>query len=248
MMNQNQYIFEYCNLGQGYLKIVVPLNDTVFKSKEIFIDLCDYQIENGVITQIDALVFKINNEMQKLGVSSLPPITLLIRCYETYHTVLTIPGKNHLQARYLYNKMIKTKVNKDIYKTCSNSYKNEDGYTFNTYFVSKNIASSFSRIAKRLDTKISRINPFGMTLCDSLKHEGNYVYFYIMKKTCTMILVSDMKLITSYDFEFDDSKTIINMFLLIASKHEFEYNCHPITHYGLNADEDIGLNLGLTKL
>ena len=247
-MEHNQCIFEYCNFGVGYLKIVVPKSINNLSSNEIFIDLKDYQIENGFIPKIDDIVVRIKNEMQKYGISSLSKIILLLRCCETYHTVLTIPVKNRFEAKYLYNKAIKTRVNKDKFQTVNNYYNYGAGFIFNTYCISKEIVSSFSKIAKRLGAEISQVKPFGMSLHDSFSYKGSYVYFYIMKNTCTMIFVSDMKLITSYDFEFENSNTIMNMFLLVASKYEFEYNYQPITHYGISSDEEIELNLGLSKL
>ena len=247
-MEQNQCVFEYGNFGNGYLKIVVPKGVNNLNSSEIFIDLRDYQIENGVITKIDDIIVRIKEEIQKLGISSLSKIILLLRCCDTYHTVLTLPVKNRLQAKFLYNKAIKTRVNHDKFQPVNNYYNYGAGYIFNTYCISKEVISSFSKIAKRLGAEISHVKPFGMSLCDSLSHKGNYVYFYIMKKTCTMIFVSDMNLVTSYDFEFENSKTIMNMFLLVASKYEFEYNYQPITHYGISSDEEIELNLGLSKL
>ena len=247
-MAQNQCIFEYCNFGNGYLKILVPQSKNNPEAKEIFIDLQDYPIENGTITQIEPVVDRIKFEMDNLGISVLPDISLLLRCSETYRTTLTLPVKNYIQALYFYNKEMKTKVNKEQFQTANNSYKYGVGYIFNTYFMPKNIIESFNKIAKRLDTGIDEAKPFGMYLCDTLNHSGNYVYFYIKNKTCTMILVSDKSLITSYDFEFENSRTILNKFLLIASKYEFEFQRKRITHYDILSDEDIEFDIGLKKL
>lgn len=247
-MAQNQCVFEYCNFGNGYLKIFVPKSKNNFEAKEIFIDLQDYPIEDGIITQIEPVVDRIKFEMKNLGIVSLPDILLLLRCTETYRTTLTLPVKNYIQALYFYNKEMKTKVNKEMFQTVNNSYKYGVGYIFNTYYLSKQIIECFAKIAKRLDSSIDTVKPFGMSLCDSLDYKGNYVYFYIKNRTCTMILVSDKNLITSYDFEFDNARTILNKFLLIASKHEFEFQRKPITRYGISADDPIELNLGLKKL
>ena len=247
-MAQNQCIFEYCNFGNGYLKIFVPQGKNNPEAREIFIDLQDYPIEDGIITQIEPVVDRIKFEMNNLGIGALPEILLLLRCSETYRTVLTLPVKNYLQALYFYNKEMKNKINKEQFQTVNNSYKYGVGYIFNTYYMSKNIIDTFAKIAKRLDTTVGDVKPFGMSLCGSLDYKGNYVYFYIKNKTCTMILVSDKNLITSYDFEFDNNRTIINKFLLVASKHEFEFQRKPITHYGISADDPVELNLGLKKL
>ncbi len=247
-MAQNQCVFEYCNFGNGYLKIYFPQNKNNSESKEIFIDLQDYPIEDGIITQTESVVDRIKFEMDKLGLTAVPEILLLLRCTETYRTTLNLPVKNYVQALYLYNKEMKSKVNKDLFQTANNSYKFGVGYMFNTYYLSKKIIESFAKIAKLLNSEIDEVKPFGMAFCESLSYKGDYVYFYIRNKNCTMILVSDNNLITSYDFEFEDTKTIVNKFLLIASKHEFEFQCRPITHYGINSDESIDFNIGLKRI
>ena len=247
-MAQNQCVFEYCNFGNGYLKIYIPQSKNNLEAKEIFIDLQDYPIEDGLITQIEPVVDRIKFEMDTLGVTALPEILLLLRCSETYRTTLTLPVKNYFQALYFYNKEMKGKVNKEQFQTVNNSYKYGVGYIFNTYYMPKGVIDSFEKIAKRLETEIDEVKPFGMSLCSSLDYKGNYVYFYIKSKVCTMILVSDKDLITSYDFEFENSRMVLNKFLLIASKHEFEFQRKPITHYGISADDLIELNIGLKKL
>ena len=247
-MAQNQCVFEYCNFGNGYLKIYIPQNKNNLKAKEIYIDLQDYPLEDGVITQIEPVVDRIKFEMKKLGITAMPKIVLLLRCAETYRTILTLPVKNYVQALYFYNKEMKTKVNKELFITANNSYKYGVGYIFNTYYMPKTVTESFTKMAKRLETDIDEIKPFGMALCESMDYKSSYVYFYIRQHSCTMILVSDKDLITSYDFEFEDSKTILNKFLLIASKYEFEFQRKPITHYGMDADNPVQLNLGLKKL
>ena len=173
---------------------------------------------------------------------------LLLRCQETFRTNLAIPVKNAWQAKMLYNKEIKSRPNKDDYYTVSNALRREVGYSFNTYFMRKDIVDSFLKMAKLLGTEISEVQPYGMYLCDSFDYTGNYVYFHIRRKVCTMILVADKELITTYDFEFENSREILNKFLLVASKHEFEFERKPITHYGISADDPVELKLGLTKL
>jgi hypothetical protein len=45
-----------------------------------------------------------------------------------------------------------------------------------------------------------------------------------------------------------DSADIIKTFLLVISKYEFEFDRKKITHYGINSDEEIDLDLDLIKL
>lgn len=246
-MAQSQCIFEYCNFGKGYLRIFFPSKKNT-ESQEVMIDLEDYSMEDGIITKIEPLVDRIKFELKNLNLTSLSSPMLLLRCQETFRTNLAIPVKSAWQAKMLYNKDLKSRANKDDYYTVSNALKREVGFSFNTYFMRKDIVDSFLKIAKQLGTEITEVQPYGMYLCDSFDYTGNYVYFHIRRKVCTMILVSEKELITSYDFEFETSREILNKFLLVASKHEFEFERKPITHFGISADDPIELQLGLTKL
>ena len=197
-MAQNQCVFEYCNFGNGYLKIFIPQNKNSAKEQEIFIDLQDYPIVDGIITQIEPVVDRIKFELKNCGVESLPEVLLLLRCSETYRTVLTLPVKNYIQALYLYNKEMKTKVNKELFQTVNNSYKYGVGYIFNTYYLPKSVIKSFETISKRLNTEIDEVKPFGMSLCDSLEYGGNYVYLENGIKDCSNCLVPHKK--GNYDY------------------------------------------------
>lgn len=241
-MVANTCIFEYCNLKNGYLKIRFTADN-----REMVIPLDDYSINSGMVVEINKLSERIKTEMINIGLNSIPKIELRLRCNEIYRTVFTVPVKNYINAYYLYKKEIKNKVNKEIYKTVFNSYRYGIGYIFNTYYIPINIVDSFNKIAREIGTMINSVKPFGMYLFDSLQYKENYVYFYIINKTCTMILSFDKNLITSYDFEFDDEKNLLTKFLLVASKHEFEFERKPITHFGIVSDEPINIDFGLNK-
>ena len=165
-MAQSQCIFEYCNFGSGYLRIFLPSKKNN-EAQEIMINLEDYSMENGIITKIEPLVDRIKYELNNLNLTSLASPMLLLRCQETFRTNLAIPVKNAWQAKMLYNKEIKSRPNKDDYYTVSNALRREVGYSFNTYFMRKDIVDSFLKMAKLLGTEISEVQPYGMYLCDS---------------------------------------------------------------------------------
>lgn len=246
-MAQSQCIFEYCNFGKGYLRLFFPAKKNN-PSKEVIIDLEDYSMENGIITKVEPLVDRIKFEMNNLEVASISSPLLLLRCAETYRTSLSLPVKSSWQAKSLYNKEMKTKANKDLYYTVNNSYRWGTGYIFNTYYMAKDVVESFIKIAKLLGTDISEVEPYGMYLAQSLEYSNTFVFLHIRRHVCTMILVSNNELITSYDFEFETNTDIINKILLVASKHEFEFERKEITHFGMSADEPVYINLGLKKL
>ena len=87
-MAQNQCVFEYCNFGNGYLKIFVPQGKNNPEAREILIDLQDYPIEDGIITQIEPVVDRIKFEMNNLGIGALPEILLLLRSFHQTKIVL----------------------------------------------------------------------------------------------------------------------------------------------------------------
>jgi hypothetical protein len=251
-MAQNQCIFEYCNFGDGYLKIFFPAKKNS-KEFELVIELTeDYPIVDGVITNIESLAKRIKKELTDAGLLFMPQILLLLRCEETFRHSLPIPVKNSFQAKMLYNKEMKLRPNMDQYYTEVNSYKSVAGnsvrYTYNTYFMPKDIVESFMKLAKFLGTDVGAAKPYGMWLSETLDYDCNYVYFHVRQKVCTMILVVQNHLVTSYDFEFERDSEILNKFLLVASKHEFEFDKQKITHYGESHDEPIQLDLGLQLL
>lgn len=245
-MAQNQCIFEYCNFDGGYLRIFFPSKKKA-EAKEIMIELEDYPTKDGAFIKVEPIADRIKHELEPLGILFMPSIVLLLRCEGVYRNSISIPAKFSFYANNLYKKEMKNKDNDNFY-TEFNSYKREVGYTYNTYFMPKAIVDSFLAIAKLLGTEISSVKPFGMYLCETLDHKENYVFFHIRRKVCTMILSSGGNLITSYDFEFESNRDIMNKFLLVASKHEFEFDRQRITHYGISADDPVDLRLGLTKL
>lgn len=245
-MAQNQCIFEYCNFDGGYLRIFFPSKKKA-EAKEIMIELEDYPTKDGAFIKVEPIADRIKHELEPLGILFMPSIVLLLRCEGVYRNSISIPAKFSFYANNLYKKEMKNKDNDNFY-TEFNSYKREVGYTYNTYFMPKTIVDTFLAIAKLLGTEISSVKPFGMYLCETIDHKENYVFFHIRRKVCTMILSSGGNLITSYDFEFESNRDIMNKFLLVASKHEFEFDRQRITHYGISADDPVDLHLGLTKL
>lgn len=246
-MAQEKCIFEYCNFGNGYLRVSFPSKDGS-DSKDFTIDLEDYSVSDGVITRAEPLAERIRFEMDKLGISSMPSVCLVLRCAEVYKTTMSIPVKISIAAGYLYNKEMKVKVDKERYYTITDSYKRGIGYAYNTYFVPKAIVDSFSKITKLLSSDVTDVEVCGMHVFETLDHPETYVYLYIRRKVCTLILASEKDLITSFDFEFESAGDIRQKILIIASKHELEFERIRITHYGIDSDEPIALNIGLARL
>ena len=242
-MSKNICIFKYCNYGKGYFEVKIPKTKEE-PASEINIELDDYLLENGVIKNIDSIADKIK---EKINFKKKLPVVLLLRCEETYKTILSLPMMNKYKARSLYKKEQKAKKVNNSYVKKSNYFQHSLGYIFNTYYMPKDVINSFKKLAKMLGTRIISVEPFGFYLKKMLPYE-NYVYFYIRRKVCTLFLVVNKELVSVYDFEFKTKKDIINQFLLVMSKHEFEFERKLIQYYGIDSDEKITLDLGLEKL
>lgn len=242
-MSKNICIFKYCNYGKGYFQVKIPKTKEE-PASEINIELDDYLLENGVIKNIDSIADKIK---EKVTFKKKLPVVLLLRCEETYKTILSLPMMNKYKARSLYRKEQKAKKNNNSYVKKSNYFQHSLGYIFNTYYMPKDVINSFKKLAKMLGTRIISVEPFGFYLKKLLPYE-NYVYFYIRRKVCTLFLVVNKELVSVYDFEFKTKKDIVNQFLLVMSKHEFEFERKLIQYYGIDSDEKITLDLGLEKL
>ena len=246
-MAQNQCIFEYSNFGNGYLRIYF-LKDNKQTDKEIFIDLEAHPLKDGVVAQVEPLVETIKQQLKELDIKKLQSPLLLLRCAEIYKNSLFLPVKSSFQANSLYKKEMKLKTNQDLFVPISNSYKSGIGYMFNTYYIPNKIVESFNKIEKLLNTEFVGVQPLGMFLGEKLDYKGTYVYFYIKEKVCTMIMVSDKELVTSYDFEFETEKDILSRFLLVASKHEFDVEKKQIEYYDIDSDEPIYVNFGIKRI
>lgn len=248
-MAQNQCIFEYCNIGSGYLRIFFPETKKV-ASKEIIINLEDYAdiMFDGTFKNIEPIVDRIKTEMVDLNLLFMPSIMLVLRCEGVFRNSITIPVKNSWQAKMLYNKELKARTNKDQYYTENNILKLNVGYTFNTYYIPRKIVDDFLNIAKKLGSDIEVAKPYGMYLAETFDYEGNYVYFHIKRGVCTMILVSDKHLLTTVDFKFRDKRDILNKFLIFISKYEFEAGKQKITHFGVSADDPVEIDIGLERI
>ena len=246
-MAQNQCIFEYSNFGKGYLRINF-LKDGKPTGEEIFIELEEYPIKNGALDTVEPLVEKIKQELKDLNIKNLQSPLLLLRCAEIHKNSLFLPVKNSFQANNLYKKEMKLKVNKELYVPITDYYKTEMGHIFNTFYIPKIIIDSFNKIEKLLNTEFVGVQPLGMFIAEILDYKGTYVYFYIKKKVCTMIVVSDKQLVTSYDFEFETDKEILTKFLLVASKHEFDIEKKQITYYDIDSDEPICADFGIKRI
>ena len=239
-MTQSTCTIEYCNYRSGYLKLYIPA-DNKSTTSTFMIELDDYIMEDGVPKNLEALADRIKYEV---GDKKIPPITLLLRCEETYKSIFTLPPMSLLKANALFAKEQKSARVNPNYVIATNVFQHTLGYIYNIYFMPKSVIDSFKKLAKLLDTKIRVAEPFGFHYNKSINYNGTYANFYICKKVCTLTLVVNKTLVSAYDFEFKNERDIISQFLLVISKHEFELAHKKIQRYNVESDEEINIDLG----
>lgn len=239
-MTPNTCTIEYCNFGSGYLKLYIPA-DSKSTASTFMIELDDYIMEDGVPKNLEALADRIKYEV---GDKKIPPITLLLRCEETYKSIVTLPPMGSLKANTLFAKEQKTARINPNYVTATNFFQHTLGYIYNIYFMPKRVIDAFKKLAKLLGTKIRVTEPFGLHYNQSINYSGTYANFYICKKVCTLTLVANKTPVSVYDFEFENERDIISQFLLVISKHEFELSHKKIQCFHVESDEEINIDLG----
>ncbi len=240
-MNPNICTLEFCNYRSGYLKLHVPA-DKKSTARDLMIELDDYLMEDGIPKNLEAIADRIKFEV---GDKAIPPITLLLRCEETYKTIFTLPTMSRLKANALFAKEQKAEKVNPKYVTVSNVFPHSLGYIFNTYYLPKHVIDAFKKLARLLDTKIRVAEPFGFHLKNTLSYGGTYAYFYVCQKVCTLLLVVNKSLVSVYDFAFKTERDLISQFLLVISKHEFEFAHKKIQRFHVEADEELHIDLGL---
>ena len=242
-MTQNTCTIEYCNFRSGYLKISIPA-DNRSSANTFMIELEDYIMEDGVPKNIEALADRIRFEV---GYAAIPPITLLLRCEETYKSISTLPPMSPLKANTLLAKEQKAARVNPNFVIATNIFHHTLGYIYNIYFMPKRVIDAFKKLAKLLNTKIKVTEPFGFRYNQSTSYSGTYANIYVCKKVCTLTLIANKTLISTYDFEFENERDIISQFLLVISKHEFELAHKKIQRYHVESDEEINIDLGILE-
>ena len=244
-MTQNTCILEYCNYHDGYIKLYIPA-DNKSTTQNLTIELDDYLLEDGIPKNTEAIADRIRSEA---GDRKIPPITLLLRCDETYKRIFTLPSMAKLKADAIFAKEVLLANRSNLnYVTEHNVFQHSLGYIYNTYFMPKEVVDAFKKLAKLLGTKISVAEPFGFHLKKSLNYGGTYAYFYICRKVCTLLLIVNKSLVSVYDFTFENERDLVNQFLLVISKHEFEFAHKKIQRFHIESDEEIHIDLGIPDI
>ncbi len=242
-MTANTCTIEYCNFRSGYIKLHIPA-DSKSTPVTLMIELDDYIMEDGVPKNLEALADRIKYEV---GDKKIPPVTLLLRCEETYKSICTLPPMGSLKANALFAKEQKAAKANPNYVISTNVFHHALGYIYSIYFMPKRVIDSFKKLAKLLDTQIKTAEPFGFRYNTNLDCGGTYANFYICKKVCTLTLIANKTLVSVYDFAFENERDIITNFLLVISKHEFELAHKKIQRFYVESDEEIHVDLGISE-
>lgn len=233
-------IFEYSDFKNPFLKVTVI--DGSGQSRELLIKFSQFELDNGVILDTDAVVGRIKSQFDRIY-----PVELLLSCEEIYKSVFSLPKTNHFRAEAAYRKQLR-EMQRDDYTVITDYYVHSIGCVYNSYFVPNQIVNCLKKIAHDLNTHTETVRLFGMHLKEQLNFKKDYVYFYVRDSLCRMLLVVENKLITEYDFTFEDSSDIRRVFLMVAAKHEFEFERKNIQYYGVDSNVPLELNLGLKRV
>lgn len=233
-------IMEYSDFKTPFLKITVF--DGKGEKNELVINFSEYEIESGEIIAPRTVVSRIKEAFDKIY-----PVELLLSCEEIYKSVFSFPKMSKLRAETAYRKQLKD-MQRDDYTVIEDFYVHSIGCVFNSYFVPNRIVNCLKKIVRDLGTHVEIVRLFGMYLKEQLNYKKDYVYFYIRKHLCRMMLVVENRLVTEYDFSFENTDEIQRRFLMVVSKHEFEFERKKISHYGLDSDVPLEMNLGLNRV
>lgn len=242
-MAQNTCTMEYCNFRSGYLTLHIP-EGSKSTARTFTIDLADYIMEDGVPKNLEALADRIQYEA---SYKKIPPITLLLRCEETYKSIVTLPPMGILKAKAQFAKEQKAARVNPNYVIASKAFHHTLGYIYSIYFMPKHVIDAFKKLAKLLNTRIRLAEPFGFHYSRAMNNSGTYANVYICKKVCTLTLVADKTLVSTFDFAFENERDIVSQFLLVIAKHEFELAHKKIRQVRVESDEEIDLNLGIEE-
>ena len=240
-MRKNQLILEFSNFNNAYVKAIAYGKDgKVEKTHTIALD-------NRCI--VDGTIFN-EKEFATALKEAFPkpyPITLVVCCQEMYKNSLSFPQMPMWQAQIQYRKEIKA-VTKPDYTLLTNATKHGGGIGFSSYFIPTRIVDTFKSVAKLVGARFAGVELFGNYLKENLPYTGNYAYMYLRRNTCSMILVVEDHVVTSYDFGYEDPSEIERNFLLVLSKHEFEFERQSISRYAIDSDFEYDLEAGLDRI
>ncbi len=233
-------VFLYSNIANPFLKIYKYNNSKL--EQMIKINLADYQVENGIIVNIEKLAEVIKNE--NIVVTD---IDLVLQINESFKNVISLPKMSSSRANNIYHKNLKEDFDsvKDKYLTFNSIYKHALGYAYYTFFIPNNIINSFKKLALLLNYKISSVNLFGNLLLGlaSLEVKGDFAGVYVKDKVCTIFNSFAGNLTTICDFYVNDASDIIDKYLLMVSKHEFELEKKTTTTVLIGIEDEMTLDL-----
>ena len=234
---------EFCNYkGKSYLEIVAvtPTGEVTLRR-----ELEDYMLSDGVLQNVEDLSKAIKAEM---NIEKMPAFELVIRAEGQFKTIVSLPTMSQSQSLSLYFKEMRERAKFEKFINVYNVHKHTLGYIYSTYFIPENVVKSMKILAKLLGSRVTTVSPYGFYLHKVLNTKRSFVHFHIRNGLCTMLLISEGELISTYDFTLDTAEDVERQFLLVMSKHEFEFEHKAITHYAIDSDVEMELDLGLEQL
>ena len=231
---------EFCNYkGISYLEVVALTPSGIASVRR---EIEDFMLNDGVLQNVEDIAKSIKAE---LNIEKTPAFELVLHTAGQFKTIVSLPTMSQSQASSLYYKEMREHGKFEKFVSAYNVYKHSLGYIFSTYYMSEGVVKSMKILAKLLGSRVTTVTPYGFYLHKSLNTKGSFVYFHTRGGVCTMLLICEGELISTYDFVYEDARDIERQFLLVMSKHEFEFEHREITHYAVDSDEELTLDLGL---
>ncbi len=242
----------------------------LYKNKELIdikrLELKDIQIDGGVILNKENIISTISEQLKEFGTNNKGTekyfLDLKICSTSIFKSTISLPKISFFKAFQLKQKELKNSFDKygKYYKLIEDKYNYNLGIVYNEYFIDNNIIKNWLEISKALDIKLSSIQLFSGYLFEKVKENnfkikddslqdqvkkvlknGDFALIHIYNGIANFILSREKEITNTYAFSYSNLADIINKFILIIGKHEFEFEKKMIKN--IIVDSDITIDL-----
>ena len=233
-MYSKKIVLEYSNLAMPYL-VATAYDKMGAVEKKIEIQFTQSDLSDGAIYNADKVIARFTE------FPNMYPIVLVVACRKSYKNSLVLPKMSLTRAQMVYAKEKKS-FDRNFYTTVTNYVAYGNKHIFDSYFIPNNIVACFTSIARVCKTKVVEIITKGMYLFEKYNFIKDCLFLRIKRNSCSMLLVDQGKLLTSYDFEFGNVADIKNNVIMVLSHYQTETYGAKVTNCAI--DSDIIVDLG----
>ncbi len=258
----NYFEIFYFDVSEPFIVIKIFKNKILKEIKHIA--LKDVQIDGGVILNTSNVISILKEYLDDLNKNNKSIekyfIDLKICSTNIFKSTISLPKISWFKEFKLKQNELKDNFDKynKHYKLIEDKYNYNLGVVYNEYFIDNNIIKNWLEISKALDIKLSSIQLFSGYLFENIKEgrvdffdnqddakkvlkNGDFAIIHIYNGCANFILSSENKITNTYVFSYTSAYDIINKFILIIGKHEFNFEKKMIKNIFI--DSDIELNI-----